>query len=180
MVVDSNERMLDIGEIIMIAAQQTESEYPIELVAAAFVKEVEMPGNKFLRYGNTIFVIDGNEKKPGTGMFRALNADTAQNFLESSFQFVIDAYEAGFYFLVTQFYDQSLLNIFRIISQNPPREGMGYKVEMLEDGGYQVSLQLGPPQRQGAMSQEAMSQKAMSQEAMPQGALTAISQETMQ
>lgn len=162
MVVDSNERMLDVGEIIMIAAEETRSEYPIELVAAAFVKEVEMPGNKFLRYGNTIFVIDGNEKKPGTGMFRALNADTAQNFLESSYQFVVDAYDAGFYFLVTQFYDQSLLNIFRIISQDPPREGMGYQVQMMQDGGYQVSLKLGPQQGQG--SQMASPLAAVSEE----------------
>jgi hypothetical protein len=64
MVVDSNEQMLEVGQILQIAAEQSQSEYPVEIVAAAFVKEVEMPGNKFLRYGNTIFIIDGNEKNP--------------------------------------------------------------------------------------------------------------------
>jgi hypothetical protein len=149
MVVDSKEQMLEVGQILEIAAEQSQSQYPVEVVLATFVKEVEMPGNKFLRYGNTIFVIDANEKKPGTGMFRALNADTAENFLDASYRFVEDAYNAGFYALVTQFYDQSLLNIFRIISQDPPREGMGYQVQMMQDGGYQVSLKLGPPQDQG-------------------------------
>jgi hypothetical protein len=165
MVVDSNEQMLEVGQILQIAAEQSQSEYPVELVLAAFVKEVEMPGNKFLRYGNTIFIIDGNEKKPGTGFFRALNADTAENFLNASYQFVEDAYNAGFYALVTQFYDQSLLNIFRIISQDPPREGMGYQVQMMEDGGYQVSLKLGP-QQQGAEA--------------PMGPLSAVSEEIEQ
>lgn len=162
MVVDSNEQMLEVGQILEIAAEQSGSKYPPEIVLAAFVKEVEMPGNKFLRYGNTIFVIDGNEKKPGTGMFRALNADTAENFLNASYQFVEDAYNAGFYLLVTQFYDQSLLNIFRIISQDPPREGMGYKVQMMQDGGYQVSLQLGPQQEGGGEAQGPLS--AMTEE----------------
>lgn len=164
MVVDSNEQMLEVGQILQIAAEQSQSQYPIEIVLAAFVKEVEMPENKFLRYGNTIFIIDGNEKKPGTGMFRALNADTAENFLNASYQFVDDAYAAGFYLLVTQFYDQSLLNIFRIISQDPPREGMGYQVQTMQDGGYQVTLQLGPPQGQQGMG----------------GPLTAVSEEVEQ
>ena len=164
MVVDSNEQMLEVGQILQIAAEQSQSQYPIEIVLAAFVKEVEMPENKFLRYGNTIFIIDGNEKKPGTGMFRALNADTAENFLNASYQFVDDAYAAGFYLLVTQFYDQSLLNIFRIISQDPPREGMGYQVQTMQDGGYQVTLQLGPPQGQREMA----------------GPLTAVSEEVEQ
>jgi len=57
-----------------------------------------------------------------------------QNFLQSSYQFVIDAYRAGFYQLVTKFKAQSILNIFRIISKNPPNPGMGYEVEMEPDG----------------------------------------------
>jgi hypothetical protein len=84
--------------------------------------------------------------KPGIGSFRALNADTAENFLQSSYQFVIDAYRAGFYQLVTKFKDQSLLNIFRIISNNPPNPGMGYEVRQEPDGQYLVTLQLGDPQ----------------------------------
>ena len=47
MVVDSNEQMLEVRQILQIAAEQSQSEYPVEIVAAAFVKEVEMPGNKF-------------------------------------------------------------------------------------------------------------------------------------
>jgi hypothetical protein len=73
-------------------------------------------------------------------MFRALNADTAPNFAASGFAFVMDAYKAGFDTLVTQFRDQSLINIFRNVSKNPPNPGMGYNVTMLGDGQYQVAL----------------------------------------
>lgn len=142
-VVDSRQQMLDLGELIKVAAENTKSQYPIEFVYAAFVKEVQMPDSKFFRYGNTVYVVHGSPKTPGKGMFRALNADTAPNFLASAYAFVLDAYKAGFDMVVTQFSDQSLLNIFRTVSKNPPNAGMGYEVMKLADGQFQVNLQLG-------------------------------------
>jgi len=76
-------------------------------------------------------------------MFRALNADTPSNFLASAYAFPVDAYKSGFDTLVTQFSNQSLLNIFRQVMKNPPNPGMGYNVSKLADGQYQVALQLG-------------------------------------
>jgi hypothetical protein len=146
MIVDSRQEMLTVNEILQTAAEQTQSQYPIELVFAAFVKEVQMKNSKFYRYGNTIFIIHADMQKPGIGSFRALNADIAENFLQASYQFVMDAYRAGFYQLVTKFKDQSLLNIFRVISKNPPNTGMGYEVKKEPDGQYLVTLQLGDPQ----------------------------------
>jgi len=148
-VVDSRQQMLDLGELLKAAAENTKSEYPIEFVYAAFVKEVQMPDSKFFRYGNTVYVVHGAPQTPGKGMFRALNADTAPNFLASGYAFVVDAYKAGFDTIATQFSDQSLLNIFRTISKNPPNPGMGYSVSTLDNGEYQVTLKLGPS-RQGA------------------------------
>lgn len=142
-VIDSQQQMLPVGDVLKIAAQNTKSEYPVEFVYATFVKEVQMPGSKFFRYGNTIYVIHGSPREPRKGMFRALNADTAQNFMASGFQFVVDAYKAGFDTIVTQFRDQSLINIFRNVAKNPPNPGMGYNVQMLGNGEYQVALQLG-------------------------------------
>ena len=146
--VDSKQQMLQVGELLKIASENTESEYPPEFLYATFVKEVQMPDSKFLRYGNVLYLIHGSPKDPRKGQFRALNADIAQNFLESGFQFVIDAYKAGFDVLVTEFKDQSLLNIFRTVAKNPPNPGMGYQVEMTQGGQYRVTLQLGTP-RQG-------------------------------
>lgn len=169
MVVDSKEEMLPVDQIILIGSEQTKSDIPPDMIMAMFVKEAQMPGNKMLRYGNTIFVIDENENRPGTGIFRALNADTAPNFLESSYQFIDKAYEMGLWFLVTQFRDQSLINIFRTIAKNPPREQMGYKVQMTGDGGYQVSLQLGPPldKKQAGALEASQPQMQMEPEAAP-------------
>lgn len=149
-VVDSRQQMLDVGELLKVAAENTKSEYPIEFVYATFVKEVQMPNSKFYRYGNTIYIIHGSESQPSKGTFRALNADTAENFLASGFAFVVDAYEDGYDTLATKFSDQSLLNIFRNVAKSPPNPGMGYQVQMADDGQYLVSLQLGND-REGTM-----------------------------
>jgi hypothetical protein len=93
--------------------------------------------------------VHASPKDPRKGVFRALNADTAPNFIASGFAFVVDSYKAGLDTLVTQFSDQSLINIFRNVAKNPPNPGMGYNVTMLQDGQYQVALQLGN-KREGA------------------------------
>lgn len=154
MIVDSRQQMLTVNDLLQAAAENTESQYPVEIVLAAFWKEVEMENSKFFRYGNTIFVVHADARRAGIGSFRALNADIAENFLQSSYQFVMDAYRAGFYQLVTKFKDQSLLNIFRIISKNPPNPDMGYEVQKEPDGQYLVTLQLGAPQNMMQRVQE--------------------------
>lgn len=147
--VDSRQQMLELGDLLKVAAENTQSQYPMEFVYASFVKEVQMPGSKFYRYGNTVYAVHASEKEPRKGMFRALNADTAPNFLASGYAFVVDAYKNGFDTLATQFKDQSLLNIFRTIAKNAPNPGMGYNVQNLANGEYLVALKLGP-KREGA------------------------------
>jgi hypothetical protein len=134
-----------VDQLLQAAAENTQSEYPVEMVFAAFTKEAQMPNSKFLRYGNTIFIIHGDLTRAGVGSFRALNADTAQNFLQASYQFVIDAYKAGYYMLVTKFRDQNLINIFKIIQRSPPNPGMGFDVKTGVDGQYVVRLMVGDP-----------------------------------
>jgi len=143
--IDSKKQQLTDEQIITIAAQETGSKYTTDAVIVMFQREAEMPNATLLRYGNTIFIIHAGKTIKNYGTFRALNADTAQNYLESGRQFVIDAYARGFDGLVTEFYDSSILNIFRTISKNPPNPGMGYSARQTADGGYRVTLQLGTP-----------------------------------
>jgi len=69
--VDSRQQMLDLGEVLKVAAENTKSEYPMEFVYASFVKEVQMPDSKFYRYGNTVYIVHGSKTEPRKGMFRA-------------------------------------------------------------------------------------------------------------
>lgn len=141
--VDSKKQELNANQIVTIAAQNTKSPYSAQTVLGLFLKETQAPNTLMMRYGNTLYVIHPGREKKSVGTFRALNADTAQNFLESGYQFVNDAYEKGFDVLQTTFQDESILNIFRTISKNPPREGMGYAVRRTQNKGFTVTLKLG-------------------------------------
>lgn len=143
-VVDSKQQMLEVPEIVKISLEETNTPVDFDLAYSSIVKEFQDPNGTFLRYGNTIFIIHGSEKTPGAGMFRAINADTAQNFLESSRKFVVAAHRKGYFLLVTQFKDPSLLNLFRMVMKQPPNPGMGYTAQKTGSGQFRVTLNLGP------------------------------------
>jgi hypothetical protein len=141
MLVDSKKQELSSESILMIAAQQTKSPYSPEQVYAALVKEMNTEGTSTYREGNTVFLM--HHAKGRIGTFRALNADTARNYLDNSYIFIKDAYDMGFDVLVSDFKDPTIMNLFKGISRNPPREGMGYRAEKIKDG-FRVTVKLGP------------------------------------
>lgn len=141
--VDSREEELDIPTLVSIALKETDSGYPFDQAYPAILKELTLPECIAFRYGNTMYVVHRTSER--AGFFRALNADTPDNYLESGFAFVETAYKAGFDTLVTEFKSPSILNIFRAVSKNPPQEGMGFAVEKGKNDMYRVTLQLGTP-----------------------------------
>lgn len=148
-VVDSKHQELSNEEIIQIAAQETGSQYSPEQVTASIMAECHEGGAIMMREGNTLFLIHKSPKDPSVGVFRALNADTAKNYLQNSIVFIEAASAAGFKTLVATFHDESLLSIFKYISRNPPFPGMGYAVQKTQSGGFRVTVNLGGGQQGG-------------------------------
>lgn len=142
-IVDSKVKMLPVEEIIRTAAKDTGVNRPEQEVFEMLQIELSMPNIWKCRHGNTLYIVH-KSAKPGYGYFRALNADTAQNYVESGRAFMVAAYKVGFDVLVTQFQDPTVLNIFKIIGRDKPA-GMGFAVQRTNTQGYQVTLQLGPP-----------------------------------
>lgn len=140
--VDSQQQELSVEEILDIANWSSPEPYETPRFIAMINAELQMPNTLFIRQGNTLFII--HKAAPGTGFFRALNADTARNYLQNSMEFIKACHKMGFDTMATQFSDPSLLNIFRYISQNPPIEGMGYQVQRTDDGGFYVTVKTGP------------------------------------
>ena len=141
MLVDSKKKELSKEAILMIAAQETKSPHPASTVYASLIAEMNMEGTSIVRDGNTVFIIHHAQGR--TGVFRALNADTARNYLENSYAFIQAAYKMGFDVLVRDFEDPTIFNIFKAISRNPPREEMGYRAERTKTG-FRVTVKLGP------------------------------------
>ena len=148
-VVDSKKHKLSENEIVSIAAQETGSHLDGNQVAAFLQTEVQKLGAKLLREGNTIFVIHPDPKDKTRGVFRALNADTASNYIENGKVFVKAACNMGYKVLVTQFQDPTILNVFKAIARKPPLHGMGYAVQRTQNGGYQVTINVGTQPKGG-------------------------------
>jgi len=150
MLVDSKKKMLEPPEIILEAVKQTKSKYSPDQVLAAVTAEAHEAGAILMRQGNSLFIV--HPAKDRTVLFRALNADTAQNYLDNSVKYAKALYMAGYDVMVTNFQDPTLLNIFKYVNKhraevNPDKNGkptMGYSVQRTKDGGYRVTTVLGP------------------------------------
>lgn len=141
MLVDSKKTKLGVEAIIVASAGETESNQPVATVYAAVVQELNVKGTMLLQEGNTLFIIHHISSR--VGMFRALNADIARNYLDNSLEFVKAAYKLGYDELYTAFESQSILNIFKAIRRYPPNKDMEF-IAQEKDGKYFVTLYLGP------------------------------------
>lgn len=140
--IDSRQKQLNSADIVTIALANTESEYPPEVAFPAILSEMSQPDTEVKQIGNTIFVV--HTGKDGQGFFKALNADTAQNFLSNSKAFCIWAKkELHLRVLVTEFEDQAIEKLFQLIARNPPMPGMGYQVFHMRSGATRIVLGLG-------------------------------------
>ena len=142
MVVDSKKQQLEFEDIVKTSLKETKSEYSMHVAFVAIIKELTLPGAFQIRFGNTIFIVHPQKGKVGYVFFRALNADTAKNYVENSKKFTDQMRAKGYKVMVTQFQDPTILNIFKAIARDKP-EGMGYAVQKSKDGKmYQVTVQL--------------------------------------
>jgi hypothetical protein len=152
MLINSKHERLSNEEIIDIASQETKSQYSPEQVRAAVIAECQQPGAILMRQGNTLFVVHRAPSDENIGVFRALNADTAENYLENSQVFIQAIKTQGFKTLVTTFEDPTILNIFKAISRNPPFPGMGYAAQRMKSGKIRVIINMGGEQQGGLAS----------------------------
>ena len=144
-IVDSKKQQLGIPEIVHEAIQVSGelNKYPPAAVFAGVLAELNMPKTVVRQTGNTLWIIHKGDNRRAS--FKALNADTAENLMAHSREFVRWAYDdVGIDVMQTQFQGNSFMNLFRMISKNPVREGMGYQVLKMRSGDTGVLLKLGP------------------------------------
>jgi hypothetical protein len=150
--IDSKHQELSQEEIIAIAAKETGSKYSVEQVKASLSAEAYEMGAIMLREGNTIFIIHQDKNNPKIGIFRALNADIIPNYVKNCVAFAQAIGTAGFQYLVTEFEDKSLLNIFEYVRRNQPFPNMGYNVQKAKDKDfYRVVINLGDINKTGGL-----------------------------
>lgn len=140
--VDSNDKVLSLTELVLTAGYSQFSERDPRKAMMMLVAELSMPGTDHMRFGNTLYII--NKGNGRNGYMRALNADTAENFMNFNKKFADSAYLMGYDNLITVFKEPSFIQIFRVIGRDPPRPEMGYELKEGKNGEYIVNFKLGP------------------------------------
>jgi hypothetical protein len=140
--VNSQEQELSAEDIIAIAAMNTDAgvdrSQAIEMINA----ELDMDDTLFIRQGNTLFIL--HKAAPRVGWFRALNADTASNYVKNGAEFIRACYNMGFDTVASTFDDPAVIAVFRYIANNPPNPEMGYELEEMDDGSFMATVKTGP------------------------------------
>jgi len=143
MLVDSKKKQLNTTEIIKTALAEIKEPLPLQQAFLNIMKELTSPTAWAGKSGNTLFIVHKSPQNPKQGFFRALNADTAANYLENSREFIDQMKKQKYETLVSQFKDPAILNIFKAIARTSDPKEMGYKAIKSGDT-YQATIQLAP------------------------------------
>lgn len=136
--VNSKERKLAIPEIITQALSEAKKagefkDIPVPAALLAVVREGTMENTVLEQIGNTVFIshysTDGKEVA-----MRAMNADTARNYLDNSIEYVQKLADSGVVRMTSDFYDKRILQLFKAIANRPEFARWGMKVTRVADG----------------------------------------------
>ena len=147
--VDSNQKKLSLEEVIKIAAENTKSEYSFNQVYVSILKELSLTDSIVMQLGNTVFLTHRSKEHPNYAWMRALNADTAQNYMASAEQYADMIYNKyNIDVIVSDYDDATLNNIFAYVGRNNP-ENMGFNITKGPNGkGFRATAKLGPLREQ--------------------------------
>lgn len=144
-VIDSKTRELAPPEIILEALKGSDLDGLTPQVAAiAIMRELGMPDIDAVQFGNTVFIGHrgkGEEKDLMWG--RALNVDTAQNFVANGLQYLGHLQEIGVKRYVADYEGDELDNAFRAWKRYADRVDTKVAVGRLEDGSSRAFITLG-------------------------------------
>lgn len=144
-VVDSKKQFLAAPEVIMRFAQEfNNTEYPVQNVIAAIAEELAMPNTDQVQIGNTVFIGHTGEGKHKNVMEgRALNVDTAQNFVRSGLKYLAYLQNKGIRYYRTDFNTREYLSAFQFWYSKTKDTDTEVDVVQLDNGGYRAYIYIG-------------------------------------
>ena len=153
--VDSSQQQLEPMHIaVMAGPQQGDAQMPTDMYIARLTAELKSGNSIAMKFNNTLFMVTRDPEDQSAAFFRALNADTPQNYLQNCKLFIKYAQQNGMTTLVTQFKDKQLVRLLQAVKDSGQQYyAPGTKMEVLEkDGLYQVSIFANPEQYSGKSS----------------------------
>jgi hypothetical protein len=147
-IVDSNKKIIPGPELIAMDIYNSSEEelggIEPQVALIAIAKELTMDDVEAKQFGNTVFVGHYTEDKTGIITTRALNLDTARNFInnvEKYFKYLLDE---GVDKMYCDFYGSQLTHMFKIISKRPFAKDMRFNYFKLDEDTNAVEVILDP------------------------------------
>ena len=144
-IVDSNQKQLDIHEIITMAVNNLDTgEMPIQSVLMAIHKETSMDGCEVVNIGNTVFIGHrGKDKNKTKVVGKPLNVDTGRNYIKNMLRYGAYLQEQGITHYTTQFEGSELLPAMRVIHKKLQDTDTEFAVGRTEDDAHVVYIKFG-------------------------------------
>lgn len=141
--VDSNEQQLSAQQIIMAGL---ESRLPAgadpKQAAASILAEVKMPYAHLVQHGNTLFIGHVDKKDNSVVWGRAINMDTAYNFLQNGWEYFNQLYDMGVRTYVSMAFNKTQFEAaFKIFEKYKITEDTKVEIKDAKDKpGYKVAI----------------------------------------
>lgn len=144
-VVDSKKNPLPAPEVIMRFAQDfNDTGYPLQNVLAALAEELGMPNTDQVQIGNTVFIGHTGEGEHDNVMEgRALNIDTARNFMRNGLIYIAYLQNKGIKYYRTDFNEKAYTTAFQYWYQQSEGTDTEIDVVQLDNGTYRALIYIG-------------------------------------
>lgn len=113
--IDSMKKLLEPPQIILQFANQYPGNHPVQAVVAAIAEELNMPDVDAIQFGNTVFISHYTEGDQDSVLMRAMNVDTAENYIDNTENYVVYAYGRGVKNIVTVFSDPAIESLIKTV-----------------------------------------------------------------
>lgn len=144
-VVDSKQNPLPAPEVIMRFAQDlNDTGYPLQNVLAAIAEELNIPNTDQVQIGNTVFIGHiGKGEHDNVMEGRALNIDTARNFVRNGLIYLAYLQNKGIRYYRTDFNAQEYIAAFQYWNRQTESVDTEIDVVQLENGTYRAFIYIG-------------------------------------
>jgi hypothetical protein len=113
--IDSTKELLTPPHIMLQFAHQYSNEYPVNAVVAALVEEMNMKDAETIQFGNTVYINHYDEDDKSSVFMRAMNVDTAANFVDNTENYVVYAFGRGVKTILTVYEDPVITSVIKAV-----------------------------------------------------------------
>lgn len=151
--VNSKKQKLQIQDIIMSAVKRDHPDLKgVNLAGAliAITEELKLPNSEAIQFGNTLFITHFNKER-NAGVMRALNMDTAPNYIKNGELYTRYLIQKGIKYFMTTYNTESFGIPFRQIEKNH----LGQVLTLKTKNGWQTHVLLTIPKNKAKRNAEA-------------------------